>query len=43
MRLGKPALFGLVALRTALFALLLFMLLRPVMVVPAVIPRSSFA
>jgi uncharacterized membrane protein len=42
VRLARPVLWGLVTLRTALFALLLFMLLRPVVVVPSVIPRSSF-
>ncbi|HEX8138126.1 MAG TPA: vWA domain-containing protein [Pyrinomonadaceae bacterium] len=42
MRLARPVLWGLVALRTALFALLVLMLLRPVIVVPSVIPRSSF-
>jgi uncharacterized membrane protein len=42
MRVARPVLWGLVALRAALFALLLFMLLRPVVVVPSVIPRSSY-
>jgi uncharacterized membrane protein len=41
-RLAGSKLLGLVALRTALFVLLLFMLLRPVVVVPSVIPRSSY-
>jgi hypothetical protein len=41
-RLARATLTGLIALRTALFALLLFMLLRPVIIVPSVIPRSSY-
>src|ERR1051325_11266786 len=32
---------GLIALRSALFLLILFLLLKPVVVVPSVIPRSS--
>jgi uncharacterized membrane protein len=40
-RLTRPARYSLVALRTALLALLVFLLLRPVVVVPSVIPRSS--
>jgi uncharacterized membrane protein len=41
-RLARPTLAGLISLRTALFALLLFMLLRPVIVVSSVIPQSSY-
>ena len=41
-RLARPLLAGLISLRTALFALLLFMLLRPVIVVSSVIPHSSY-
>lgn len=41
-RLTRPTLAGLISLRTALFALLLFMLLRPVIVVSSVIPHSSY-
>jgi uncharacterized membrane protein len=41
-RLARPTLAGLISLRTALFALLLFMLLRPVIVVSSVIPHSSY-
>src|SRR5215210_4315026 len=37
---GGPRL-GLIALRSALFLLILFLLLKPVVVVPSVIPRSS--
>ena len=40
-RLGGAARVGLIALRSALFLLILFLLLRPVVVVPSVIPRSS--
>ncbi|MGH9902485.1 MAG: vWA domain-containing protein, partial [Pyrinomonadaceae bacterium] len=40
-RLDRRTLAGLVALRAAFFALLVFLLLRPVIVVPSVIPRSS--
>jgi hypothetical protein len=40
-RLSRKPRAGLVALRTALFGLLVFLLLRPVVVVPSVIPRSS--
>jgi uncharacterized membrane protein len=40
-RLGGPSRAALVALRSALFLLLAFLLLRPVVVVPSVIPHSS--
>src|SRR5215207_4102340 len=40
-RLGGRARVGLIALRSALFLLILFLLLKPVVVVPSVIPRSS--
>ena len=40
-RLGRKKLAGLVALRAALFALLAFMLLKPAVVVPSVVPRST--
>ncbi|HLM55643.1 MAG TPA: vWA domain-containing protein [Pyrinomonadaceae bacterium] len=40
-RLGRNKLAGLVALRTALFALLAFMLLKPVVTVPSIVPRST--
>ena len=40
-RVGGRARVGLVALRSALFLLILFLLLKPVVVVPSVIPRSS--
>ncbi|HEX8189800.1 MAG TPA: hypothetical protein VF586_15700 [Pyrinomonadaceae bacterium] len=39
--LGGRARVGLIALRSALFLLILFLLLKPVVVVPSVIPRSS--
>ena len=39
--LGGTTRVGLVALRSALFLLILFLLLKPVVVVPSVIPRSS--
>ena len=41
-RLNKATLVGLIALRAALFALLIFLLMRPVIVVSSVIPRSSY-
>lgn len=41
-RLTKPTTAILVALRTALLALIVFLLLRPVVVVSSVIPRSSY-
>ncbi len=41
-RLQPRTRIGLIALRTALFALLVFILLKPVVVVPSVVPRSSF-
>jgi uncharacterized membrane protein len=40
-RVGTPTLWTLMALRIALFALLVFMLLRPTIVVQSVIPRST--
>ena len=40
-RLAGRARVGLIALRSALFLLILFLLLKPVVVVPSVIPRSS--
>lgn len=40
-RLGGAKLAALVSLRVALFALLVFLLLRPVVVVPSIIPRST--
>ncbi|MFL6332545.1 MAG: hypothetical protein ACJ754_04290 [Pyrinomonadaceae bacterium] len=40
-RLGGGTRVGLIALRSALFLLILFLLLKPVVVVPSVIPRSS--
>jgi uncharacterized membrane protein len=39
--LGGRTRVGLIALRSALFLLILFLLLKPVVVVPSVIPRSS--
>jgi uncharacterized membrane protein len=41
MRAGGGVRLGLIALRSALFLLILFLLLKPVVVVPSVIPRSS--
>lgn len=41
LRLSKPIRTTLVLLRTALIALMVFLLLRPVVVVSSVIPRSS--
>lgn len=41
MRVGGGTRAGLIALRSALFLLILFLLLKPVVVVPSVIPRSS--
>lgn len=41
MRVGGQTRVGLIALRSALFLLILFLLLKPVVVVPSVIPRSS--
>ena len=41
MRVGGNTRLGLIALRSALFLLILFLLLKPVVVVPSVIPRSS--
>ncbi len=41
-RTSRPVQAGLIVLRTALFALLLFMLLRPVIHVSSVIPHSSY-
>jgi uncharacterized membrane protein len=41
MRLGGQTRVGLIALRSALFLLILFLLLKPVVIVPSVIPRSS--
>ncbi len=40
-RLRGPKLAALISLRVALFALLVFLLLRPVVVVPSVVPRST--
>ncbi|MBV9929312.1 MAG: hypothetical protein JOZ96_30140 [Acidobacteria bacterium] len=40
-RLGGTTRAGLIALRSALFLLILFLLLKPVVVVPSVVPRSS--
>lgn len=40
-KLGGRTRVGLIALRSALFLLILFLLLKPVVVVPSVIPRSS--
>ncbi|MBV8859523.1 MAG: hypothetical protein JOZ02_21505 [Acidobacteria bacterium] len=40
-RLAGGTRVGLIALRSALFLLILFLLLKPVVVVPSVIPRSS--
>jgi uncharacterized membrane protein len=41
-RLTSPWQGGLVALRVGLFALIAILLMRPVMVVPSVIPKSSY-
>lgn len=41
-RLPTSTLIGLIAIRTMLFALFMFLLLRPVIVVPSVVPRSSY-
>lgn len=41
MRVDGQTRVGLIALRSALFLLILFLLLKPVVVVPSVIPRSS--
>jgi uncharacterized membrane protein len=41
LRVGGATRWSLVALRSALFLLILFLLLKPVVVVPSVIPRSS--
>ncbi len=40
-RVSKGRLAGLVALRAGLFALIAFLLLQPVVVVPSVVPRST--
>lgn len=42
MRLGKGTTFTLVALRAALLTIMVLLLLRPVVVVSSVIPRSSY-
>lgn len=40
-RISRGSLFGLIALRVTFFVFLIFLLLRPVIIVPSVIPRSS--
>jgi uncharacterized membrane protein len=40
-RLNSKAKFGLIALRASLLALLLILLMRPVIVVPSIIPKST--
>jgi uncharacterized membrane protein len=42
VRLSRAWLAGLIGLRVALFALLALLLMRPVIIVPSVIPRSTY-